>query len=112
MYSVSCRQLEVAESKEASWQAANRWWESKKAEIDARPTPPQPEQEFKAVGRFADLMEEFQQADKTTQRAIVGVVLGKEKLDALEEQTLALLDGEENQDRTITAQIEAWSVAL
>ena len=112
MYSVLCRQLEVEETKEASWQAANRWWESKKAEFDARPRPPDPQQEFTAATQFAELWDEFQQADKTTQRAIVGVVLGKERLEALEEQTLALLDGEENQDRTITEQIEAWSTAL
>jgi hypothetical protein len=34
-YAVSCRQLGVPETKEASYQAANGWWERKKAEIDA-----------------------------------------------------------------------------
>jgi hypothetical protein len=43
-YAVSCRQLGMPETKIGSYQAANRWWEAKKAEIDAalRPTPPQP----------------------------------------------------------------------
>jgi len=112
MYSVSCRQLEVEESKEASWRAANRWWEAQKAEIDARPRQVEPEQEFAAVTQAMNMMEEFQQADRATQRAIVEVVLGKKTLEALQEQTLALLDGEQNPDRTVAAQIEAWSTAL
>ena len=35
MYSVSCRQLGTAPTKEASWRAANSWWERKQAELDA-----------------------------------------------------------------------------
>jgi hypothetical protein len=37
-YKVSCRQLGVPETKEASRQAANDWWRSKLAEIENRPT--------------------------------------------------------------------------
>src|SRR5262249_48767942 len=40
-YAVSCRQLGVPETKDGSYQAANQWWQQKKAEIDAanRPAP-------------------------------------------------------------------------
>ncbi len=36
-YAVSCRQLGAEETKEGSYQAANAWWERKRAEIDGRP---------------------------------------------------------------------------
>src|SRR5690349_3764482 len=35
-YSVSCKQLGCEPSREASWLAANQWWEKKQGEIDAR----------------------------------------------------------------------------
>src|SRR4051812_22412596 len=35
-YSVSCRQLGSPPTKEASWQAANGWWEKKQSEIDGQ----------------------------------------------------------------------------
>jgi hypothetical protein len=38
-YQVSCRQLNASENKEASYQAANAWWISKKAEIDGYQPP-------------------------------------------------------------------------
>lgn len=43
-YAISCRQLGVQETKDSSYQAANAWWEAKKAEIDAadRPQPFRP----------------------------------------------------------------------
>lgn len=39
-YSVSCRQLGVEPTKEASYQAANAWWQAKEAELEARPPTP------------------------------------------------------------------------
>jgi hypothetical protein len=36
-YVISCKALKVASTKEASYQAANEWWEKKVAEIDAQP---------------------------------------------------------------------------
>ena len=41
-YAVSCRQLNAPETKEGSYQAANAWWASKKAEIDRQNAPPAP----------------------------------------------------------------------
>jgi integrase len=47
-YSVSCRQLNCMENKEASYQAANQWWTNKKLELDttarqdAQARPPLP----------------------------------------------------------------------
>ena len=38
-YAVSCRQLNVPESKAESYQAANSWWAAKKAELDAASQP-------------------------------------------------------------------------
>jgi integrase len=39
-YTVSCRQLQVAATKEASWRLANEWWQAKQAELDAAARPP------------------------------------------------------------------------
>ena len=36
MYSVSCKQLDCSASRDASWAAANSWWEKTQAEIDAQ----------------------------------------------------------------------------
>ncbi len=36
---ISCKQLGVQESKEASYRHANAWWQAKRAEIDGRPLP-------------------------------------------------------------------------
>ncbi len=36
-YSVSCKQLGVPETKEASWRAANAWWEQQQALADVPP---------------------------------------------------------------------------
>ena len=36
-YSVSCKQLGVPETKEASWRAANAWWETQQALADIPP---------------------------------------------------------------------------
>ena len=44
-YTVSCRQLGCAETKEASWKLANEWWRGKKAEIDQADRPPAPDRD-------------------------------------------------------------------
>ena len=41
-YVVSCRQLNVPETKEGSYQKANDWWSAKRAEIDLADAPPRP----------------------------------------------------------------------
>ncbi len=38
-YTVSCTQLRVRDTKEASYQAANDWWTARRAEIDGQPRP-------------------------------------------------------------------------
>jgi|SRR5579864_844633 len=38
-YVVSCRQLNAPQTKEGSYQAANAWWEAKKAELDGQHSP-------------------------------------------------------------------------
>ena len=51
-YSVSCRQLGTAPSKEASWLAANNWWETKQAEVDAKDSAERETPEALAEGRI------------------------------------------------------------
>lgn len=48
-YAVSCKQLNATPTKEGSWRAANAWWLTKKAEIDAEdPRSPPPLHPFQA----------------------------------------------------------------
>lgn len=53
-YSVSCRQLDVPATKDASWAAANQWWEVKQAAIDAvaRAAEPPPDPTSVAVSQL------------------------------------------------------------
>jgi hypothetical protein len=39
VYTISCRELGVEKTKEGSYQAANAWWQQKKAEIDTASVP-------------------------------------------------------------------------
>jgi hypothetical protein len=39
LYTISCRKLDVVDTKESSYQAANEWWRKKLAEIERQPEP-------------------------------------------------------------------------
>src|SRR5262249_51180759 len=70
-YTVACSVLGVPAAKDASYQAANRWWEAKKAEIDAAARPvPRPTLPMEPVLR-ASLPEDFYD-DYRKARAYVG----------------------------------------
>jgi integrase len=61
-YSVSCRQLEAEPTKEASWQAANEWWEEKEAELRQRAVAPAPTIDPASQG-IKDLLDRFSVKD-------------------------------------------------
>jgi integrase len=70
-YSVSCRQLYVPETKEASYQAANDWWTRKRAEIDlaGRAALPPPPPFVDVLGPFVGDPAVFQDPDKALEYA-------------------------------------------
>jgi len=112
-YFVSCRQLGVPESKEASWKAANDWWERQKAIVDV---PSQDDQIARArrVGRIYD---EFMQLDENERRSIVRSVFGGSNDDVFDSAN-AKADDVINSakptptDRTLAFQSEAWKGLL
>jgi integrase len=83
-YAVSCRQLGVPESKDASYQAANRWWEAKKAELDAAhrpvPRPPLPMEDVLRAWVPDDFYDDHQKA-----RAYAGYLTPQQERQAVEE---------------------------
>jgi integrase len=83
-YAVSCRQLGVPESKDASYQAANRWWEAKKAEVDATyrpvPRPPLPMEDVLRAWLPEDFYDDYQKA-----RAYADYLTPQQERQALEE---------------------------
>ena len=55
-YTVSCRQLGTARTKEASRQAANEWWQRKLIEIERQPLP-EPNGGLLTLGTVSDILD-------------------------------------------------------
>src|SRR5262245_43686623 len=77
VYTVSCRQLRVAETKEASWRAANAWWQAKLAEVLAGPEDPALVRSRKAEA----LLREFRKLGDADRRLLVDELLGTGSYD-------------------------------
>jgi integrase len=81
-YVVSCRQLEVPETKEASFRAANEWWERKRAELEGH----QPAHPFQAtIAKLEERKAWAQHHEPAVARFIQGQI---EELAGLEEGDL------------------------
>src|SRR5262245_17445726 len=105
-YSVSCRQLGVAETKEASWRAANAWWQAKLAEVLAGGEDP-----AKARRReVEDLVRRFRRLDTEARRLAYDALWGegafareRAEADRAADAVLAA-----RPDRSLAAQFDAW----
>ena len=109
-YFVSCRQLGVPETKEASWRAANEWWERTKGIASL---PPEDDRVERAT-RISHLVRDFSKLDDDSRREAVEALLGKGAFASLKSQASALLAGMDAPppDRTVSAQIETWTTFL
>ena len=127
-YAISCKALGVPATKDASWQAANTWWEEKQAELDSRheaevakPGTPQAivrlleawkgaplEDEADASLTMLELMHEFK--DKPLPPEVTEAVLGVGAVRRLKEGADALIDGpkEVEVNRTVGGQVNRW----
>jgi integrase len=107
---VSCRQLGTAETKEASWRAANAWWERQQALLDL---PGDDDRMARAV-RVRNLVEDFSQLDDEARREAVDALLGAGSYDSLKAKARTMLAGMEasSPERTTTAQVEGWKNLL
>jgi integrase len=59
VYTVSCEALNVAATKESSYQAANAWWKAKRAELDAATKKPHQEQYEQAISQRQEMLRWF-----------------------------------------------------
>jgi integrase len=118
-------------TKDGSYQAANRWWLRKKAELDAIAYPPQPIQpgtpevihrileawagrpvttpeEEKAV--IADLIANYDQVEDKV--SLQKAILGPERVAQIQAQARSILDTPASPPgRSVTAQVEGWRTA-
>lgn len=109
-YSISCRKLGVPDTKEASWRAANAWWEEQQAEAD-RPTE---DDRVSRARQISNLVRDFSKLDDTARREAVEALLGAGTYDSLKSQAGDMLAGMESPrpERTVAAQAEEWKAML
>ena len=110
VYVVSCRQLGVPETKEASWCAANEWWERQQAIADI---PPEDDRLARA-GKISNLVRDFSRLDDDGRREAVEALLGAGSYDSLKAQASTMLASMSSPPpgRTVAAQVEAWKTLL
>jgi integrase len=109
-YSVSCKQLGVPETKEASWKAANEWWDREQALLDL---PTEDERIAQAV-RVRNLVEDFSKLDDEARREAVEALLGIGSYESLKAKASTMLAGmgSASPERTVAAQVENWKSLL
>lgn len=109
-YAISCRKLGVPETKEASWRAANEWWEQQQKLADI---PPEDDR-FARAARISNLVRDFSKLDDGARREAVEALLGTGSYDSLNAQAGSMLSGMDTPapERTVAAQVEAWQSLL
>jgi integrase len=110
LHTVSCRQLGVPETKEASWRAANEWWEQQRAIADL----PTEDDRIARATRISNLIRDFSRLDGDARRETVEALLGAGSYDALKSQADSMLSAMDapSPERTVKAQVEAWKTLL
>jgi integrase len=112
-YSVSCRQLAVEGSKEASWKAANKWWEQTQGVTDSQPLT---EQDLRANAfRVWSMVQDWKQLDEESREKLVDSLVGAgqyQKIKTQAEGVVASAVKTTPPDRTVKAQVETWRQLL
>lgn len=110
MHVVSCRQLGVPETKEASWRAANEWWEQQEKLADI----PVEDDRVARAAKVSNLVRDFSKLDDDARREAVEALLGTGAYDGLKAQANTMLAGMDtpSPERTVAAQVEAWKGQL
>jgi integrase len=109
-YVVSCRQLGTPETKEASWRAANAWWERQEALLDL----PSDDDRVARAMRIRNLLEDFSKLDDEARREAVEVLFGAGSYASLQAKAGTMLAAMEasSPDRTLAAHVEGWKNLL
>jgi integrase len=110
VYVVSCRQLGTLETKEASWRAANEWWERQESLANI----PAEDDRLARAARISNLVRDFSKLDDAARRDAVEALLGSGSYDSLKSQASTMLAGmtAPAPGRTVAAQVEAWQSLL
>jgi integrase len=113
MYSVSCRQLGTAESRDASATAANTWWDAKLKEIE---TAPPTEEDLKANAfKVWSMVQDWKQLAEDDRERLVDSLVGEGQYRKIRAQAEAMVEAAAKQtptDRTVAAQVDAWKSLL
>lgn len=112
-YAISCRKLGVPETKEASWKAANDWWEAKLREIEA--TPPTEEEVRINAFKVWSMVQDWGTLDEASREKLVDSLIGAGQYQKLKAQAEAVVTATVTTappDRTVKAQIESWRTLL
>lgn len=109
-YFVSCRQLETAPTKEASWRAANQWWLDQAKEAE-QPTEGDRIARATAISRLAG---DFRGMDDDERRSAVDSILGEGSYQKLLSRHVSASTATETVpiERTVKAQVDAWLALL
>jgi integrase len=112
LYGVSCRQLGTDDTKDASWQAANEWWQKKQTELLTEATHGV---DASHALRAMTLLQQWEQLPPEARQKFLAEALSPEQLAAVEGQAAALAEkmtGPIATERTIGAQLDAWGKLL
>lgn len=112
-YSVSCRQLNSDETKEASWKAANEWWEREQGLADAAP----PTEQDRRANAFKvwSMVQDWERLDDASRERLVDALLGAGQYRKIKEQADAMVASAVTAtppDRTVEAQVASWQELL
>lgn len=112
-YAISCRKLGVPGSKDASWKAANAWWEEQQRLADA--APPTPNDVQANAVKVWTLVQEWQQLDDASREQLVDALVGQGQYRKLKEKAETIVEEAAlpaQPERTIRAQVEGWKNLL
>ncbi|HUE14747.1 MAG TPA: tyrosine-type recombinase/integrase [Planctomycetaceae bacterium] len=108
-YAVSCRKLGVPETKEASWRAANDWWENQQRTID---TAPPSEEDLRANAiRVWSMVQDWKVLDEESREHLVDSLVGAgqyKKIKAQADAMLASATQPTPPNRIVKAQVDSW----
>src|SRR4051812_36769346 len=88
-YAVSCKKLGVPETKEASWRAANEWWEATRKGVDSATTT----EEDRKVNAFRvwSMVQDWGRLDEASREKLVDSLVGAGQYQKLKGQAEAVV---------------------
>ena len=110
VYVVSCRQLGAPDTKDASWKAANEWWQEQQKLADI---PPEDDRMQRAA-RVSALVRDFAKLDDGARHEAIEALLGEGTYDSLKAQAAGIVSAitAPEPSRTLKVQVDGWRMLL